>query len=110
MCGAVKASMLPLVDLEKEPSELEWTLKNIRAGLDAPALQRLQDPRALDREAVATNVKRQVERLQKDEGIMAKVRGGDLILVGAFYEISSGIVDFITEVSAKTLSAKAPSA
>ena len=30
---------------------------------------------------------------------MAKVEAGNLIIVGAFYEISSGIVDFFMQVS-----------
>merc|ERR1712039_887043 len=84
---------------EGEPSELEQALKGIKAGLDVKSLQHIQDSRAHDREAVTTNVKRQVERLAADKGIMSKVRQQDLMVVGAFYEISSGIVDFFHEVS-----------
>merc|ERR1712039_996646 len=98
-CGAVKAAQLPSEKLEQEPSELEQALKGIKAGLDTKSLQCIQDSRAHDREAVTTNVKRQVERLSRDKGIMSKVRQQDLLVVGAFYEISSGIVDFFHEVS-----------
>merc|ERR1711972_349675 len=73
------------------------------AGLDSKALQHIQDSRAHDREAVTANVKRQVERLSRDKGIMGKVRQQDLMVVGAFYEISSGIVDFFHEVSGPDL-------
>jgi len=98
-CGAVKAAQLPSEKLEQEPSELEQALKSIKAGLDVKSLQHIQDSRAHDREAVTTNVTRQVEKLACDKGIMSKVRQQDLMVVGAFYEISSGIVDFFHEVS-----------
>jgi len=99
MCGAVKAAQLPQEKLEQEPTELEQALKSIKAGLDAGILQHIQDPRAHDREAVTTNVKNQVERLARDKGIMSKVRQQELMVVGGFYEISSGIVDFFHEVN-----------
>jgi len=99
MCGAVKAAMLPDETLEQEPLELEQALKMIKTGLDATRLEHITDTRAIDREAVSTNVKKQVERLSRDKGIIAKVRQEDLLIVGAFYEISSGIVDFFYEVS-----------
>jgi len=98
-CGAVKAAQLPSDKLEQEPSELEQALKNIKAGLDAGSLQHILDPRALDREAVTTNVKQQVERLARDKRIMGKVRRRELLVVGGFYEISSGIVDFFHEIT-----------
>mmetsp|Transcript_133457 Transcript_133457/g.345488 ORF Transcript_133457/g.345488 Transcript_133457/m.345488 type:complete len:326 (-) Transcript_133457:255-1232(-) len=98
-CGAVKAAQLPSEKLEQEPSELEQALKGIKAGLNIQALQHIQDTRAHDREAVTTNVKRQVERLARDKGIMSKVRQQELMVIGAFYEISSGIVDFFHEFS-----------
>lgn len=100
MCGAVKAAMLPEEMLAQEPSELVGVLKNIKSGLNPKALQSLSDSRAQDREAVATNVKQQVERLTKDASIMQKVKARELLVAGAFYEISSGIVDFFPEVSA----------
>merc|ERR1712151_597064 len=79
--------------------ELEQALKGIKAGLNMESLSHIQDSRAHDREAVTTNVKRQVEHLARDKGVMGKVREQELIVVGAFYEISSGIVDFFHEVS-----------
>uniref|UniRef100_A0A7S2PWV4 Carbonic anhydrase n=1 Tax=Zooxanthella nutricula TaxID=1333877 RepID=A0A7S2PWV4_9DINO len=99
LCGAVKAAQLPNESLENEPSQLEQALKSIKAGLDQERLVYLSDHRVLDREAVATNVKAQVERLARDRGMISKVRRQELLIVGAFYEISSGIVDFFHEVS-----------
>jgi len=99
-CGAVKAAQLPLEAIDKEPEVLGKLLKGLRRGLDSAELPGIQDAKALDREAVSTNVKAQVEQLVRDSNIMAKVDGGELIMLGALYEISSGIVDFFHEVSA----------
>jgi carbonic anhydrase len=98
-CGAIKAANQTYKDIDKEPADLADMLRMIKGGLDEGRLSQVQDPRAHDREAVVTNVKRQVEKLTEDEAIMSKVRSEELIIVGAFYEISSGIVDFFYEVS-----------
>lgn len=98
-CGAVKAAQLPLDSINKEPESLSALLKSMRRGLDAADIASVQDAKAQDREAVTTNVKAQVETLIGDTGIMKKVQSEELIMLGAFYEISSGIVDFFHEVS-----------
>eukprot|EP00658_Telonema_sp_P-2_P000574 TRINITY_DN10220_c0_g2_i1.p1 TRINITY_DN10220_c0_g2~~TRINITY_DN10220_c0_g2_i1.p1 ORF type:complete len:308 (+),score=70.50 TRINITY_DN10220_c0_g2_i1:248-1171(+) len=98
-CGAVRAAALPTEQIEGEPDNLSKLLKNIKVGLDEDRLQHVHDPRAHDREAVVTNVCRQVESLTRDESLMSKVRSKELIVLGAFYEISSGIVDFFHKVS-----------
>merc|ERR1712157_56251 len=85
LCGAIKAAQLPDEKLEEMPSHLEEALKGIKD---------LKDARALDREAVSCNVKRQVVTLCRDKLIMGKVRKEELLVVGGFYELSSGIVDF----------------
>lgn len=97
-CGAVKAAGLPREKIQQETPALAKALTLIKAGLEEERLQSICDPRARDREAVVTNVRRQVERLANDDSISQKVRQGDLIVTGAFYEISSGIVDFFNEV------------
>eukprot|EP00933_Yihiella_yeosuensis_P021895 TRINITY_DN1726_c0_g1_i2.p1 TRINITY_DN1726_c0_g1~~TRINITY_DN1726_c0_g1_i2.p1 ORF type:complete len:535 (-),score=110.00 TRINITY_DN1726_c0_g1_i2:242-1846(-) len=98
-CGAIKAAMGNPENINKEPESLAAGLNGLRAGLDLDRLSLVQDARAHDREAVITNVRRQVEGLCKDETIMGKVSKQELIVVGAFYEISSGIVDFFMEVT-----------
>lgn len=94
-CGAVKAAELPLDQLQKEPEVLSRALRTIKAGLDEERLALILDKRAHDREAVLTNVKRQLDTLSRDPVIAEKVRGGKLLILGAFYEVSSGIVDFL---------------
>jgi carbonic anhydrase len=94
-CGAIKAAGLPSEQIEKEPKELATALKMLKTGLDGKRLANIHDGRAHDREAVITNIKRQVDDLMKDAGIKEKVDKEELIVVGCFYEISSGIVDFL---------------
>nr|AAW79300.1 chloroplast carbonic anhydrase [Heterocapsa triquetra] len=98
-CGAVKAAGLPIKAIEGEPEALCKCLKGLKAGLDLDRLDKIKDPRARDREAVVENVYAQVAGLKQDAGMMDKVAKGEIIIVGAFYEISSGIVDFFGEVS-----------
>merc|ERR1712039_552262 len=69
LCGAIKAAQLPDETLEDMPSHLGQALKGLKAGLDLEGLKKLKDPRALDREAVTCNVKRQVETLCQDKSI-----------------------------------------
>merc|ERR1712045_352951 len=107
-CGAVKAAMLPMDAINKEPESLQGLLKCMRKGLEAADVGAVQDVKAADREAVTTNVKAQVEALVRDKGIMSKVQSSELIMLGAFYEISSGIVDFFHEVSGKEEEAESP--
>eukprot|EP00929_Paragymnodinium_shiwhaense_P114928 TRINITY_DN8348_c0_g4_i2.p1 TRINITY_DN8348_c0_g4~~TRINITY_DN8348_c0_g4_i2.p1 ORF type:complete len:339 (+),score=88.50 TRINITY_DN8348_c0_g4_i2:93-1109(+) len=93
-CGAVKAATSPLAAIEQFPGELSGWLKKVREGLDADRVSLVRDDRAKDREAVVSNVRHQVARLSHDEGIMEKVSKDELVITGAFYELSSGIVDF----------------
>jgi len=105
-CGAVKAAQLPSEKIEAEPAELAKVLGGMKAHLDEDRLKWAQDLRAHDREAVVTNVKHQVEALTKDLNVMGAVDKHELCIVGAFYEISSGIVDFFHEVSGDKTSDK----
>ena len=98
-CGAVRASGLPVSALEKEPPALRDALLAMKEGIDEERLASIHDPRARDREAVVTNVVSQLERLSKQHPfIMEKVSKQELLVTGAFYEISSGIVDFFGQI------------
>jgi carbonic anhydrase len=98
-CGAVKAAGMPEEKIQNEPPALAKALTMLKEGLDEERLSNVYDSRAHDREAVVTNVQRQVEGLTHDQHIMRAVRLKELIVIGAFYEISSGIVDFFLEVT-----------
>lgn len=109
-CGAVKAAGLPREQIAKQPGDLARVLGTIKAGLDEDRLQHVHDARAFDREAAITNVRLQVARLSRNAAIMQKVREQKLILVGCFYEISSGIVDFIMEITGAPENSSQPEA
>ena len=93
-CGAVKAAGQPAEALQEQPAQLAQMLTMIKGGLEEDRLAHIKDPRARDREAVVTHVRRQLEKLNKHELFVNAVDNGELIVIGAFYEISSGIVDF----------------
>jgi len=98
-CGAVKAAGLPTAKIEQEPAALSAALKGLKRGLDERRLEQISDSRSRDREAVVTNVRAQIQGLAENKAVMAAVRRKELIVVGAFYEISSGIVDFFLEIT-----------
>eukprot|EP00929_Paragymnodinium_shiwhaense_P098890 TRINITY_DN6040_c0_g1_i2.p1 TRINITY_DN6040_c0_g1~~TRINITY_DN6040_c0_g1_i2.p1 ORF type:complete len:353 (+),score=78.49 TRINITY_DN6040_c0_g1_i2:89-1147(+) len=104
-CGAIKAAGLPGEKIAQEPAALASLLRQLKGGLNENGLAQLEDSRARDREAVAANVKHQIEALTHDEGILQKINAGDLLCVGAMYELSSGIVDFFAEVAPAKLDA-----
>eukprot|EP00929_Paragymnodinium_shiwhaense_P055043 TRINITY_DN275_c1_g2_i4.p1 TRINITY_DN275_c1_g2~~TRINITY_DN275_c1_g2_i4.p1 ORF type:complete len:343 (-),score=83.28 TRINITY_DN275_c1_g2_i4:483-1511(-) len=105
-CGAVKAACSPLSAFEAFPGELSSWLHKVREGIDVNRVGLVRDERAKDREAVVMNVRHQVARLSHDAGIMEKVRKDELVIIGAFYELSSGIVDFFEPLTDETPSSR----
>lgn len=94
-CGAIKAATLPDELINKEEAHLRDMLLEVKQGLSQHgSLGRIRDTRAKDREAVVTNVYNQMAKLGTNEMITELVSKGELLVVGAFYEISSGQVDF----------------
>ncbi|RYX86839.1 carbonic anhydrase [bacterium] len=92
-CGAVAASLLTPEERSGEPLHVRFLLDAI-----APALKDIapiQDRKAKMREAVILNVKQQRENLEQDEVIAEAIANGQIKVVGAFYEIGSGAVDFL---------------
>ena len=92
-CGAISAALMPDEDRRKESAHIYSLLEQI-----APALAQLgniTDNKARMREAVILNVKHQVSRLRENEVVKAAEARGQLSVVGAFYEIGSGAVDFL---------------
>eukprot|EP00929_Paragymnodinium_shiwhaense_P030010 TRINITY_DN1707_c1_g4_i2.p1 TRINITY_DN1707_c1_g4~~TRINITY_DN1707_c1_g4_i2.p1 ORF type:complete len:311 (-),score=75.34 TRINITY_DN1707_c1_g4_i2:637-1452(-) len=108
-CGAVKAAGLSSEQIEQQPEALGNLLHQLKGGLDHKRLSHIHDSRAYDREAVVTNVNQQLEKLSHDDDIMEKIETGELLVVGSFYEISSGIVDFFSEVAPDSAMARQPS-
>lgn len=96
-CGAVRAAQLTAAELENEPPALKSWLTDMKQDMakSNEQLGSIFDRRARDREAVVTNVRAQLAILGHNKLIQKQVRAGELLVVGAFYEITSGMVDFM---------------
>ena len=92
-CGAVKAALLPPEDRARETENIQFLLDQI-----VPSLQKLpaiRDEKAKMREAVIANVRVQVQNLRKVKFVQDAMRSKKIAVIGAFYEITSGAVDFL---------------
>jgi len=95
-CGAVRAAQLTEAELANETPPLETWLTTMKSGMSTlGSLDKIRDKRARDREAVITNVRAQLKVLSRNKLVQKEVKAGRLIIVGAFYEITSGMVDFM---------------
>lgn len=92
-CGAVSAAMLPAADQQKEPENVQYLLQAVSPSVQS--IPKIRDKKARMREAVIANVRGQVALLRKNAVIASAIEAGTIQLVGAFYEISSGAVDFL---------------
>lgn len=92
-CGAVQAATLTPEQLRSESENIRYLVKHITpAVIDLPMLR---DAKARMREAVIANVRLQVHRLKQNPTMAAAVKSGKIRVIGAYYEISSGAVDFL---------------
>ncbi len=96
-CGAVTATLAALSDSEMPPSP------NLRSIVDRirPHVQDLweaspsRDPDALMRDAVRANIRASVDHLKHGSRILESLgRESGLLVVGAEYDLESGVVDF----------------
>ena len=58
-------------------------------------LPKIRDSKARMREAVVANVRLQVHQLGQNPVIAEAVQNEQIAVIGAYYEISSGAVDFL---------------
>lgn len=94
-CGAVAAAMLPDEALNAEPDALRELIRVIQPSVqDMP---RIRDKKARMREAVMNNIRLQVHNLRQKKVIQEAEAAGQIKVVGGFYEIGSGAVDFLLE-------------
>ncbi len=92
-CGAVQAAMLSAAELEAEPPHVRYLIGRIQPAVTG--LPRIRDKKALMREAVINHVRHQVAVLRQNTVIAAGEASSELAVIGGFYEISSGAVDFL---------------
>ncbi len=57
-------------------------------------IPKIRDEKAKLREAVVANVRQQVFNIKKEPAIQKAIASNKIAVVGAFYEITSGAVDF----------------
>jgi carbonic anhydrase len=91
-CGAVKAALLPAADRARETPSIQALLNEIVPSV--AKITKIRDEKAKLREAVVANVRQQVFNIKKQPAIQAAIASNKIIVVGAFYEITSGAVDF----------------
>lgn len=91
-CGAVKAAMLPLEQRNKEPIHVQELLNEIVPAISK--IPKIRDEKAKMREAVIANVRQQVQNLKKNVTIQSAIASNQIAVIGAYYEITSGAVDF----------------
>ena len=91
-CGAVKAALLPDEERARESPSIQALLNEIAPSLSK--LPKIRDEKAKLREAVVANVRQQVFNIKKQPLIQRAIASNKITVVGAFYEITSGAVDF----------------
>lgn len=92
-CGAVKAALLPPEARARETENIQFLLDQIVPSVEK--LPKIRDQKARMREAVIANVRQQVHELRAVPFIQAAVKAKKIAVIGAFYEITSGAVDFL---------------
>lgn len=92
-CGAVQAALLDEATRSLEPQYVQFLLDSIVPSVSK--LPRIRDPKARMREAVIANVRMQVHNLKQNPVVLEAVQNKELAVIGAYYEISSGAVDFL---------------
>lgn len=91
-CGAVQAAMLNEAERRFEPEYIQFLINRIAPSVSK--LPRIRDSKARMREAVIANVRRQVHELKKNPVVIDAMHNKEIAVIGAYYEISSGAVDF----------------
>jgi carbonic anhydrase len=92
-CGAVAAAMLPQEQRDAEPLHVRFLLDLIEPAVRN--IPEIRDGKARMREAVVSNIRWQEKEIKRDPVIGAAIQSGQVNVVGAFYEIGSGAVDFL---------------
>ncbi len=94
-CGAVAAAMLDASARAQEPAQVQFLLDKVEPAVrDMP---HIKDQKARMREAVISNVRLQKSLVASDPTVAAAIASGKIQVVGAFYEIGSGAVDFLDD-------------
>lgn len=94
-CGAVTAALRSEDEIAAQPPALQALIRRIQPSVrDLPPIR---DKKARMREAVLNNVRQQVAVLREQEVVKEAEASGQIQVIGGFYEIGSGAVDFLIE-------------
>ncbi len=87
-CGAVTAA----VNLPEVPGHIVTLINAIKPAVEKA---REKSPNHLVNESIRENVRMQVQQLKSLEPVLAKkVREGSLLIIGAVYDLNTGLVEF----------------
>jgi len=92
-CGAVKAAVSSKFAGARHKSRIEVLLENILPALDG--LDQEQPPDRLVSCAVEANVRHTIRTLMETPEVKANLPASKMILVGAVYDLESGLVRFL---------------
>jgi len=100
LCGAVSATLSQMQQpVEGQSPNLHSIVSRIRPGLEGlidPAAAK--DADTLLREAVRANINASVEQLRRGSAILEDlIADDDLLVVGAEYDLETGVIDFFDE-------------
>lgn len=96
-CGAIQATLDQLRDPTRPPTPgLSSIVDRIRPAFDGLlSVEVSPDPLTLLKNAVRANVVQATRKLHDSSELLAdRVRSGDLLVVGAEYQLETGVVDF----------------
>ncbi len=94
-CGAVAAALLPEQRVAQEPENLQELIRCIQPSV--AGLPVIRDKKARMREAVLNNIRHQAHLLRQHPLIRDAEAAGRIRVVGGYYEIGSGAVDFLVD-------------
>lgn len=93
-CGAVQMAMtLTQEQIAQQSANVQLLLDRI--GPHVRRLPPIRDAKARMREAVIAGVRQQVHHLRQDPVVQQAVAQKQIAVIGAYYELSSGAVDFL---------------
>ncbi len=94
-CSAVQLALRPWAERQDQPRLVRELVESVVPGTWGVPEQ-LEGPERI-KAAVEQNVRRQVERLCRQDVLAPRIREHGLAVAGAYYEIATGKVEFLDE-------------
>jgi carbonic anhydrase len=99
-CGAIEATLEAIAQPQDEPNPLRSIVDRVRPAIEPLTQTELaRDPERLRQQCVRANVRTGANHLRHGSPAMERmVADGQVIVVGAEYDLESGVVDFFDGV------------